>query len=311
MKNLIRSYVTCGMLNWGYLTLRLILVVTTYCVISRGRVPEPQGPMTATASIADLLPIDIQTSRTFQQILIVVYVVFAVCWFFGKFPLFSAILTTVSFTVLIGIKYEHASGVSHTFHLTNQLLIIYCGWFLCDKESIKNLKFKEFKGYPAWLPQLCLFTVCWFFFSAGLTKLLYSGLDWANGLSLQCWVHQWGKDNLLTRCILKNITLAKCFQWLALLTELTSGLLLPFFLFARQGESCNIVSYLKSPFFWRLVLGVGLIGMLAAFIVCFGYHFKSYALWVFLFLIPTQPFYEWLITRYYNVNNSVIKNSLA
>jgi hypothetical protein len=110
---------------------------------------------------------------------------------------------------------------------------------------------------------------------AGLAKLIYSGPGWANGVSLQLWVHMeaypWSPTTWL---LLSSRTAAKWLQMLTLVAE-TAGIL-------------GVIPRL------RVAVGLLLLAFYVGVIVTFPYGFAINAGLVALYFLPVE---RWLDRR--------------
>jgi hypothetical protein len=117
------------------------------------------------------------------------------CFFLGSF-LHSKIQRLLSFLaglLLVGtlsLHYENQTGFDHTLILPTQFFLLVClyHFFWLPRYKLKDLK--ETK-YPNWLKTLPTIFLGIHYFGSGITKVLESGLQWADGFSLMVWLSAW------------------------------------------------------------------------------------------------------------------------
>lgn len=107
--------------------------------------------------------------------------------------------------------------------------------------------------------------LCSLYFFAGLEKLHYSGLDWAQGTSLQVFAHYLGRpDSFLRQLLLDHRSLAQVLQWAILILE------------------CGVL-FLFIPGVLRWILLAGLLGFHLGLEEIFFYRFLPH--YVLLFYV--------------------------
>ena len=191
---------------------------------------------------------------------------------------FSCWLTVAAFTMSWALRMENLTNGAHIFNVTNWLLIIHAMWFHFRHREIKNAigdsTFWETKLYPRWVFWLCVFYLGWFHSLAGFSKILNSGFDWGNGVSLQLWTELFGwKPSPFGKLLLWDVRLTAWMQTGALALE------------------CLSIFCILNRWF-RYAIGFALfgfyLGVLTTFID-FGFHFN--AILVAYFLLPV----DWLM----------------
>lgn len=208
-----------------------------------------------------------------------VLLISALCWA-AHFGLpFSSWLTALSFTLVWSLRMENTWHAAHIFNATNMLLYVHAMWFQADyvnmKKARQQKRFWTSNLYPNWVFALSVFYLCWFHSWAGATKIVESGFDWGNGLSLQLWVYLWGwPASPTTQLILSSRTLTRLLQTGALIFE-TSAILGLFNRWLRWIVGFNLLGFY--------------LGVLTTFV---DYGFHANALLVALFLLPTRRFIE-------------------
>lgn len=204
-------------------------------------------------------------------------------WVFQLMLPWSSWLTAMSFTALVALVYENSSGISHTFNLANIVLIIHAAWVHFHRQEIKAAlntgAFWRTPSYPRWVFYLSVFCLALYHTYAGFSKLAESGVQWVNGVSLQLWLHLWGREGSILRdLILSNRNVAMLFQASTLVIE-TGTFLVIFSLRLR----------------W--LFGVALLGMYVGIIESFGYHFWYNFFLVAVFFLPVQQAVERVYER--------------
>lgn len=123
----------------------------------------------------------------------VLLAVTAAWWAFGLFLPVSAWLTVGSFTLLGWLCSIHTPGSEGPFLILNWLLFIHAGWFQLESRQIAAARAEKrlwtSHVYPQWVRQLSILTIVVHCSLAGFSKLWASGFAWADGTSLQIWVH--------------------------------------------------------------------------------------------------------------------------
>ncbi len=213
-------------------------------------------------------------------------IVAALMWAMQLVIPWSCWTTAVAFMLLWSLRMENSYGAAHTFNVTNMLLIIHAMWYQFYhreiRSSLREGTFWSTPLYPRWAFMLSVFYLGLFHTLAGLTKIMHSGLDWGNGLSLQLWVTFDGwPQSPFGQLIVANRTFAMIVQTAALIFETVS------------------ILALFSPRL-RVLIGLGLLGFYLGVLTTFvdyGFHFN--AILVALFFLPAQP----LAHRLYNWGN--------
>jgi hypothetical protein len=186
----------------------------------------------------------------------------------------SSILAALSFTGVIALYLENAHQETHVAHATNMLLILYALWYWVDAQEIRSAckagQFWAMPLYPRWVYSLSVFYLGMFYGLSGTMKLLESGLDWPNGVSMQLWVSLWGNpESWLTSLILAKREIARGLQVATLVIE-TSGFL----------------AIVLPPL--RPVIGLALIGLHVGIVAVFGWAFHFNAVLVALVFLPVN-----------------------
>jgi hypothetical protein len=206
---------------------------------------------------------------------VVLFVCLALAWMVQALLPWSAVGAAAAFTVAVALTQEQSFFVDHMFHLANLALWSLALWYaICRKEIGAALAAGRFwmePLLPGWLHALLVFHVAWLYGLAGISKLLDSGLDWPNGVSLQLWVLLWGKPGAVKTAILSSRALAQALQWGALSAEVSA---LPL-AFLRRG---------------RIASALALLGFHVGQQVIFGWWFVGNMVVIALALLPIHAF---------------------
>ena len=237
------------------------------------------GDRQSTGTVLSWLPSAVLESATVMLIARAALLVSAIAWMFRQALPWSAWGTACFFTVVWALRMENTSHAAHIFNATNMLLYVHAMWFHFERHaiagSIREGTFWQSRLYPNWVFGLSVFYLCWFHTWAGATKIMESGFDWGNGLSLQLWVYLWGwPASPTTQLLLSSRTLTRVLQTGALIFE-TSSIL-------------GIFSK------WlRWIVGFNLLGFYCGVLTTFvDYGFHANALLVAMFLLPTRQWIE-------------------
>jgi hypothetical protein len=263
-----------------WLTLLWALALAGYFVITFADA-QAHGPRLGPISFISFLPDSILLNAISLDICAVVFVVAAICWVSQTLIPYSSWAAALSFTCLLAIRHENATQLTHVGHMTNMMLLIYALWYHFYAPDIRAAlaagAFWQTPLFPRWVYQLSLFYVCLFYGFSGWTKLLTSGPGWANGVSMQIWVHLFkASDSIWSQLILDNRYAARGLQAATLIAEAGTPLAL---------------------FFPRLrpLFGLALIGFHYGAIAVFGWAFHGNVIAVALVLLPTAQWVEWAV----------------
>jgi hypothetical protein len=258
-------------INWALIGTAFFLLFLTF----EQRTGERQVPTT----VLSWLPYAWLSSAWLLWICRVLLVVGCLLWLFNRALPWSCWLTTVAFTALWSLHVETTYNTAHIFNLPNMLLVIQSLWITIEapqiNAAIKSGKYYEAPLLPRWVVLTGIAYIGIFHSAAGLTKLLYSGPGWANGVSLQLWTHLWGHSWApSTWLILSSRTFTLSLQIATLVIE-TAGVLA---VFPRL----------------RTWIGLALVGFYAGVLLTFDYGFHFNALFTALYLLPVEP---WISAR--------------
>ena len=227
------------------------------------------------ATIFSWLPENIVRSPQLFLGVRVVLFVSTIMWAFRIAVPYSCWLAVFAFTMSWALRMENLTNGAHIFNVTNWLLIIHAMWFhFRHREmsaAISASNFWQTRLYPRWVLWLCVFYLGWFHSLAGFSKILTSGFDWGNGVSLQLWTELFGwKPSPFGKLLLWDVRLTALMQTGALAIE------------------CFSIFCVLNQWF-RYAIGFALfgfyLGVLTTF-VDFGFHFN--AILVAWFLLPVD-----------------------
>ena len=263
-------------LRYGMVSVRILLAVVV--IVALFPIEFSVGPRShAPATIFAWLPVGLLQNGLFFTLVRVSLIAAAVLWWMRVWTPVSCWLTVLLGVLLWSLRMENLTNGAHVFNVTNMLLVVHAMWFQfyhreIDVALARDSSNQELQRcYPRWVFLLCVFYLGWFHSLAGFTKILSSGFDWGNGVSLQLWTKLFGWDpSPFGQLLLYDVRLTAWMQTGALLIEC----------------ACILVVFHR----WlRYGLGFGLfgfyLGVLTTF-VSFGFHFN--ALLVVWFLLPVD-----------------------
>jgi hypothetical protein len=171
--------------------------------------------------------------------------------------------------------------------MTDMLLVIQAIWITADapaiKEAIASRTYWATPLVPRWVSLASIAYIGIFHTAAGLSKLWFSGSEWANGTSLQIWTYLWGyRWSPTTQLILSSRSLTQVLQVLTLVVE-TAGIL-------------AIIPRL------RVWVGLALLGFYAGVLATFDYGFQFNALLTAIYFLPLE---SWTTQRAASRNSTL------
>ena len=233
--------------------------------------PAATGDRAGTVTVLSFLPGLLDSAAVFILARWVL-VIAGILWALQLLLPFSSWLTAIAITTVVAIRYENADHISHVYNLTNMVLVIHAMWYHFHyrkiKEALGKNCFWQSELYPNWAFYLSLFCIAIYHTFAGLSKLVASGPQWANGLSLQLWVHLWGRDNSFSAdLIVSNRAVAQLLQCATLIIE---TLAITAVLFRRL----------------RWLVGLGLVCLYVGILDTFNYRFHFNMILLICFFFP-------------------------
>jgi hypothetical protein len=221
----------------------------------------------------------------------VVYVLGSITWITRKLVPFSSWATTAAFLAITALHLQFSQQATHVAHLPAMLMVVYALWYqLCAadiRKANREGRFLETPLYPRWVHGLSVYSVGVFYGWSGISKLLQSGIDWPNGVSLQLWASLWGNSHsFLTGLILANRRLATFLQWIVLIGELGA---IPAIFFSKI----------------RCWIGLVLIGFHLGQIAVFGWGFHANLILIALIFLPVD---RW-VARWRSRRGSALSNA--
>ncbi len=192
-------------------------------------------------------------------------------WALNLVLVLSVPVALIGLTLVLSAAIAGQLYTVHDVHVVNTLLIFYGGWCLFRREERSRTARMYLVGraapYPLWLYRLSLFYLTVGYTYSGWTKLLQSGLPWANGVSLQLWCAGSSlRDSLPGALCLYDVRLSLIGQVIILFVESTCILA---FLFSRA----------------RIFYGVTLLSFHLGVEVVLGLPFRGNCAAIFLLLI--------------------------
>ncbi len=201
-----------------------------------------------------------------------------VLWATQRWLPWSCWLVVAAFTALWSLHVETTYNTAHIFNMATMLIVIQAIWVTTDASLIRKQLREKTLGrlplVPRWVSLASIAYIGIFHTAAGLSKLSFSGPQWANGISLQLWTYLWGRAwSPTTQLMLASRGFTQFMQALTLVFE-SAGVLAVF------------------PRF-RTAVGVGLVAFYAGVLATFDYGFQFNAWLTALYFLPFEP----LITR--------------
>lgn len=262
------------LVTWFLLIAGVVMTVQSYEM-------APGARSSAPSTVLSWLPPDWLARGELFHIFRGLFLVGGSLWAVNRFLPWSCWLATTGFIGLWAMHLENTWAGAHIFHAAAMLLVVQSLWCsFCGREITAAWNSGHYWNspvYPRWVYLLGLAYLGLFITYAGLAKLLYSGSGWANGLSLQLWVHMDGyRWSPLTHLVLENRTITRFLQILTLVVETAGILALPF---PRL----------------RIPIGLGLCGFYCGVLLIFPYGFLFNLILTAAYFFPLEA---WLRHRY-------------
>ena len=256
-----------------------VLLATALFVAVWPYFPMHDGPRQGTATLLFWLPDAALASPALYWLFRGTLLVGIALWLVQRGLPWSCWLVVIGFTGLWSLQVENTHNTNHIFHMTNMLLVIQAIWITADapaiNEAIASRTFWTTPLVPRWVSLASIAYIGIFHTAAGLSKLSFSGADWANGTPLQIWTHLWGyRWSPTTQLILSSRSLTQVLQILTLIVE-TAGIL-------------AIIPRL------RVWIGLALLAFYAGVLATFDYGFQFNALLTAIYLLPLE---SWITRR--------------
>ena len=231
------------------------------------------GPRGGFVSFLSWLPDEVVRSAAVWMVMRGLLAVGIVLWWMQRWLPWSCWLVVVSFTALWSLHVETTYNTAHIFNMTTMLLVIQAIWITADAPLIRRQQANGTYGQaplmPAWLTLASIAYIGIFHTAAGASKLLFSGPEWASGISLQLWTNLWGRPwSPTTQMMLGSREFTKWLQIFTLIIE-TAGVLA---VFPRL----------------RVWIGLGLVGFYGGVLATFDYGFQFNALLTALYFLPVE-----------------------
>jgi hypothetical protein len=233
------------------------------------------GPRGEFVSLLSWLPDELVRSTAILFALRATLIVGIVLWWAQRWLPWSCWFVVVSFTALWSLHVETTTNTAHIFNMANMLLVVQAIWITADAQLIRQQidegTLWRLPLVPRWVWLASITYIGIFHTAAGLSKLMFSGSDWANGISLQLWTYLWGRPwSPTTQLMLENRSFTEGMQVLTLIFE-TAGIL-------------AILPRL------RTLIGIGLVAFYVGVLATFDYGFQFNALLTALYLLPVEFF---------------------
>jgi hypothetical protein len=160
-----------------------------------------------------------------------VVVLSSVMWLLGWAVPLSCWAAVLSLAGLSAMRMEQATEPCHGHVWLWMLLLIHAVWysFYFVELSGRAADQDRRRHYPAWVLGLSIFVVAWFHTLSGIGKWLSVGPDWttgwnwADGVSLQLWLHALGNPaSRFVQWLMQDQSAALVIQRVWLVIELTA-----------------------------------------------------------------------------------------
>ncbi len=250
--------------------------------------PLSAGPRNSPATVLSLLPEVILTAPPVFHFFRWLLVAAGILWALQLLVPLSSWVSVIAYTITVALVFENSTQIDHTKNLANLVLFVHAMWYHFHASDIRTAlnrnAFWTSRVYPRWIHSLSISCIAIYHSNAALSKLLQSGIEWTNGLSLQLWVHLMGREHsLINTLILSSRTTAALMQWATLLVE-ASSLVAVF---------CPRL---------RVPIGVALLGLYVGIADSFGFCFALNGFLIAAFFFP----WAGIIDRLCNTAESIL-----
>jgi hypothetical protein len=257
------------------------ILLATAMVLACWPFEMQEGERRGFVSLLSWLPDEVVRSRWTWWACRGVLIVGALLWGMQRWLPWSCWLVVVGFTGLWSLHVETTYNTAHIFHMANMLLVIQALWISGEaaliRQRLRDKTFWTLPLVPRWVSLASIAYIGIFHTAAGLSKLWFSGLAWANGTSLQLWTYLWGRPwSPTTQLILSSRGIAQGLQMLTLVVE-TAGVL-------------AVLPRL------RLWIGLGLLGFYFGVLATFDYGFQFNAMLTALYFLPVEHYVTQAVT---------------
>lgn len=264
---------------FGLLLLWALLAVGLHG-LTRLHLAPPAPSLERLTLLGWLLPDAVLRSRLLFDGLRVLFAVASLLWVARRLLPASAWVATLSFLGAVSMAIEASAYTEHQHHAVTVLLGVQAVWFTVERRAFQRTSRARLRELlrqplePDWVAFAGLYYLAVTHTLAGLCKLRHAGLGWANGVSLQLWIHDepgprgW-LGGLLAGLLMSDRRLALALQAAALAIETLAVL-------ACLGGRL------------RRAIGVALLGLHLGIELVFGFEFYG-TLVAVLILMVVRP----------------------
>ncbi len=176
---------------FGQFALGVLLVLCAALVLGVEEVPN-DGAVRAPASVLGyLVPHSLLSSGALFTLGRLGFLAAAACWLFRKWVPYSGWLTLGFYALVTSVHHESLPLAPGAYALPCWLLSVYALWFHFYAREIRvasqNGEYWTTPLFPQWVSSATVFSLAVFLTLSGWSKLLESGFQWGDGLSLQIW----------------------------------------------------------------------------------------------------------------------------
>jgi hypothetical protein len=216
--------------RFGVVTTRLILIVVMGMALLPLQ-PTVTQPNSQIVTFLSGLPQANLSQPLVVSGLQLVVVLASVLWLLGWVVPICCWVAVLGFAGLAALRIENAAELCHCYYLIWLLLLIHAIWYSCyfAELAVGGTVQNRGRHYPAWVFGLSIFVFAWFHTMSGIGKWMSAGADWtsgwvwADGISLQLWLHALGNPtSRLSQWLINDQSAAVVAQRALLLIELTA-----------------------------------------------------------------------------------------